>query len=56
MVKGLTATMLKVGRNKMNIDLFRRIVEGKDCTLANFSAPAHGLFLAEVTFPDGYFN
>ena len=56
MVKGLAATMLKVGRNKMNIDFFRRIVEAKDCTLANFSAPAHGLFLVEVTFPDFYFN
>jgi len=56
MVKGLTATMLKVGRNKMNIDFFRSIVEAKDCTLANFSAPAHGLFLVEVAFPDGYFN
>ena len=56
MVKGLTATMLKIGRNKMNIDFFRRILEAKDCTLANFSAPAHGLFLVEVSFSDSYFN
>jgi tRNA pseudouridine38-40 synthase len=56
MVKGLTATMLKVGRHKMSIDVFRSIVEAKDCTLANFSAPAHGLFLVGVTFPGTYFN
>jgi len=56
MVKGLTATMLKVGRKKMSLDFFRSIAEARDCTLANFAAPSHGLFLVEVTFPGTYFN
>lgn len=56
MVRALTATMLKVGRNKINIDLFRNIIESKDCTMASFSAPPHGLFLVQVAFPDNYFN
>jgi len=56
MVRSLTATMLKIGRNKISIDFFRNIVEAKDCTLANFAAPAHGLFLVEVAFPDSYFK
>jgi tRNA pseudouridine38-40 synthase len=56
MVRGLTATMLKAGRNKLSIDFFRNIIESKDCTMANFSAPSHGLFLIEVTFPGNYFN
>jgi len=56
MVRALAATMLTVGRNKVNIDLFRKIIESKDCTLANFSAPAHGLFLVRVAFSDSYFN
>ena len=55
MVRALTATMLNLGRGKIDLTAFRRIIETKDCTLANFSAPAHGLFLTEVCFPDNYF-
>ena len=55
MVRALTATMLNLGRRKIDLTTFRRIIETKDCTLANFSAPAHGLFLTEVCFPDNYF-
>ena len=55
MVRALTATMLNLGRGKTNLTAFRNIIETKDCTLANFSAPAHGLFLTEVSFPDNYF-
>ena len=55
MVRALTATMLNLGRRKIDLATFRKIIETKDCTLANFSAPAHGLFLTEVRFPDNYF-
>ena len=55
MVRAMTATMLNLGRKKIDLTKFRRIIETKDCTLANFSAPAHGLFLTEVRFPDNYF-
>ena len=55
MVRALASTMLQIGRNKANIDLFRNIIESKDCTLANFSAPPHGLFLVQVVFPGNYF-
>ena len=56
MVRALTATMLKLGRGKMDLDTFRDIIESKDCSLANFAVPAHGLFLINVSFPDSYFN
>lgn len=56
MVRALTATMLKLGRSKIGLDTFRDIIESRDCTLANFAVPAHGLFLINVTFPDDYFN
>jgi tRNA pseudouridine38-40 synthase len=55
MVRALTATMLNLGRGKTDLTAFRNIIEAKDCTLANFSAPAHGLFLTEVCFPGNYF-
>ena len=56
MVRALVATMLKVGRNKTNLDNFRAIIQLKDCTLADFSAPPNGLFLVEVAFTNDYFN
>jgi tRNA pseudouridine38-40 synthase len=55
MVRALTATMLKLGRDKISIADFRDIIEKKDCTLANFAVPAHGLFLIDVSFPKNYF-
>jgi tRNA pseudouridine38-40 synthase len=56
MVRALTATMLKVGRNKMSLDELRSVIEAKDCTKASFAVPAHGLFLMSVEYPTGYFN
>lgn len=54
MVRALTATMLKVGRGKMAMEDFRRIIELKDCTKASFSVPADGLFLIAVNYSSGY--
>ena len=56
MVRALTATMLKLGRKKMDLDSFKKIIESKDCTLANFAVPSHGLFLIEVAYPQNYFK
>jgi tRNA pseudouridine38-40 synthase len=55
MVRGLVATMLQVGRGKITQDEFAQVVDAKDCTKADFSAPAHGLFLERVEFPVNYF-
>jgi tRNA pseudouridine38-40 synthase len=56
MVRALTATMLKVGRGKIDLAGFKNIIETRDCTLANFAVPAHGLYLTEVCFPENYFH
>ena len=53
MVRAMTATMLKIGREKMNLADFRSVIEAKDCTLASFAVPAHGLFLKGVEYPEG---
>ena len=50
MVRALTATMLKVGRDKMSMTEFQGIIEARDCTLASFAAPSQGLFLISVNF------
>ncbi len=51
MVRALTATMLKVGRGKLDLNELAQIIEAKDCTKASFAVPAHGLFLVKVNFP-----
>ncbi|HEX7905075.1 MAG TPA: tRNA pseudouridine(38-40) synthase TruA [Chitinophagaceae bacterium] len=56
MVRALTATMLGIGRGKISLDEFKRVIEAKDCTKASFAVPANGLFLVEVSYPDGSFD
>ena len=56
MVRALVATMLQIGREKMTVDEFKRLIEEKNCTKASFAAPSHGLFLISVNFPEGYFS
>lgn len=56
MVRALTATMLKLGRGKLDIAEFKNIIESKDCSLANFAVPGHGLFLIQVGYPENYFK
>lgn len=50
MVRGLVGTMLKVGTGKTSLEAFRNIIESKNCSGADFSAPAHGLFLLKVLY------
>ncbi len=52
MVRALVSTMLKAGRNRIDVNGFRAIIEARDCTRASFSVPAHGLFLEKVEFGD----
>jgi tRNA pseudouridine38-40 synthase len=56
MVRGLTGTMLQVGRGKSTIENLRQIILSKDCTKANFSVPGHGLFLVRVNYPEGRYD
>lgn len=51
MVKGLVGTMLKAGTGKISLDEFITIAESKNVHNADFSVPAHALFLVEVKYP-----
>lgn len=52
MVRGLVGTMLRVGNGKITLEDFKNIIESRDCGRADFSVPAHGLFLEEVEYKD----
>ena len=51
MVRALTATMLRIGRGIIDLDDFKKIIESKNCMLASFAVPPHGLFLTSVEMP-----
>ena len=56
MVRALVGTMLQVGRRKISLEEFRGIIVARDCTRADFSAPAAGLFLVTVEYPENFFR
>lgn len=51
MVRGLVGTMLQVGTGKMSLERFQDVIKLQDCTLADFSTPAMGLYLDAVEYP-----
>ena len=50
MVRGLVGTMLKVGREIYTIEEFQGIIENKNPAKVDFSTPAQGLILVQVSF------
>ncbi|GAA4747794.1 tRNA pseudouridine(38-40) synthase TruA [Flavisolibacter ginsenosidimutans] len=54
MVRLVTATLLKAGREKISLSEFNNLfVNERKC---GFSVPAHGLYLKKVTYPENYFS
>lgn len=50
MVRAIVGTLLQVGSQKITIDDFKHIIESKDRCQAGTSAPAHALYLTDVTY------
>lgn len=50
MVRAVVGTLVEVGRGKMNIDGFQRVIESKDRCVAGTSMPAEALFLWNVGY------
>lgn len=55
MVRAIVGTMVEIGSGKMNIKEFDEIILAKDRCRAGKSAPAKGLFLADIVYPDEIF-
>jgi len=56
MVRSIVGTILEVGVGKVSVSEFNDIIHSKNRSNAGASAPAKGLFLHKVKFPDGYFT
>lgn len=55
MVRAVVGTLVEVGRGKMTLDDFRRVIEKKDRCSAGNSVPGHALFLVDVGYPEDLF-
>ncbi len=55
MVRAIVGTLIEVGRGRMTIDGFRRVIEQKDRCKAGSSAPGNALFLCDITYPEELF-
>ena len=57
MIRGIVGTMVRIARMDISVQegeaMFRGVIEAKDCTKADFSTPAKGLYLETVMYPEG---
>lgn len=52
MVRAVVGTLVEVGRGKMTVEGFRRVVESRDRCAAGTSMPPQALYLWDVTYPE----
>ena len=55
MVRAVVGTLLEVGRGKLSVEGFRRVIEQKDRCRAGTSVPGCALFLEDITYPEDLF-
>lgn len=55
MVRAITGSLIDIGLRKMKLSDFALVIEARDRRMAGQSAPAHGLFLAGIDYPDSIF-
>lgn len=55
MVRAIVGTLMEVGRHRMTVDAFWKVIESRNRSSAGDSAPAQGLFLSKIEYPDSIF-
>lgn len=56
MVRAVVGTLLDVGRGKLTVDDFRKVIENKNRCKAGTSVPGNALFLVDITYPEKVFD
>jgi tRNA pseudouridine38-40 synthase len=56
MVRAIVGTMVEIGFRKMDLKEFEEVILAKDRCEAGKSAPAKGLFLTDIEYPDEIFE
>ena len=55
MVRAIVGTLVEVGRGKLSVEGFRKVIEEKNRCSAGTSVPGHALFLVDIGYPDELF-
>ncbi|WP_317208030.1 tRNA pseudouridine(38-40) synthase TruA [Mongoliitalea daihaiensis] len=55
MVRAIVGTLVEVGTGKVSLEEFRNIIEAKNRKKAKAAAPAQGLYLCRVQYPESIF-
>lgn len=55
MVRAIVGTLLDIGRKKISLEDFSKIIKSKNRSDAGYSVPGHGLFLYKIEYPDNIF-
>lgn len=56
MVRAIVGTLMLVGKNKITLSDFNKIIEAKDRSVAGQNVPAHALFLTGIKYPKELFE
>jgi tRNA pseudouridine38-40 synthase len=51
MVRAIVGTLVRIGKNEINLEQFKEIIESKNRSNAGQSVPACGLYLVSVVYP-----
>ena len=54
MVRNIAGALMEVGRGKQKVSWVKRLLEGRDRTKAAATAPAKGLYLLDVGYPEQF--
>lgn len=55
MARAIVGTIVDVGKGKISLADFRKIIESKNRGYAGYSVPAKGLFLEKIEYPENIF-
>ena len=56
MVRAIVGTLLEVGFKKRKVEEMGNVIKSKERGKAGFSAPAHGLYLSRIEYPQNIFQ
>lgn len=56
MVRAIVGTLMLVGKNKITLSDFKKIIEAKNRSAAGQNVPAHALFLTGIKYPKALFE
>jgi tRNA pseudouridine38-40 synthase len=54
MVRNIAGVLMEIGMGKAPVEWSQQVLEARDRTLGGVTAPPHGLYLINVTYPEKF--